>query len=269
VAPTNFTALDFAAAYPPLRHSSRGAALDGKSEYASFGFQPYGWEIQMPQPPHPKISHYGPTIRSDDGLVALVAPPPPPPPLNESTPYFTWQRKRGAVLDVGDQGDQRQFVTYLPTVAWQPTWPDYRHPRWYSPTIGDQGTYRTFLPVIAVWGHEMAPAMYSGPQALRHALGAALARGDEGIVKVYITNSVSAWGGFDYMWIINARSPVNSGRGLAASMSGSESSPVAPFIPPIFNPGVYTVSGQDVRDLFSALNDVRYDYSGKESHRTQ
>src|SRR5258706_2245004 len=95
--------------------SNRYFGIEGKSEFASFTFQPYGWEIQPYQPPHIFIEKKGLILRGIDGIegkfinffpsgweIQPVQPPHPKPEV-----------KAAAILR-GDDGIEFPLIRFFP-----------------------------------------------------------------------------------------------------------------------------------------------------------
>jgi hypothetical protein len=145
---------------------NRAQAAFGVSDFISFFFQPYGWEIASPQPPHPRFERAGAIMPSEPGIEAQFVFTPP------TVIFFTFEQPplmlkhpRYINLDYGDQGTASRFVRFQP-YGWEVPPPLTRYKAFRSPEIGDQGIAQTFQ-VFRAAGWEIQPFQPPHPRPER------------------------------------------------------------------------------------------------------
>lgn len=136
---------------------SRYFGIEGSSDFASFSFLPYGWEIAPPQSPHPRPERGAPVIVSEPGIEAKFVPPPPTVWAWEVAPFQppAFTRKTFAGMIRGQDGTDFPLIRFLP-YGWEvpPFQPPHRAPEWRAATFfrGDDGNqYRLIVPFHEGW----------------------------------------------------------------------------------------------------------------------
>jgi hypothetical protein len=127
--------------------SSRYFGIEGTSDFASFDFQPYGWEIAPFQPSHPRPERSGAIPTGDQGTQArFVFVTPPFTVLGWDIPSFQPPHRapefKAAALLRGDDGIQSQFIRWF-NMGWEIPPYQPQHPRFEragSIMVGHQGT---------------------------------------------------------------------------------------------------------------------------------
>jgi hypothetical protein len=138
--------------------ANRAGAIKGKSEFAIFPqWSNFGWEVQAPQPPHPRPERFGSIVSGDGGNEAPFIPP-----VANLPPYgfeFQWQppnpfttnlgrnNVRFAALVGGDPGIELPKINFFP-FGWEVQPPQPRHPRAEksgSIMVGDSGIEAAYV----------------------------------------------------------------------------------------------------------------------------
>lgn len=171
------------------------AALFGKSSFASFQLQPFGWHVQTWQPPHPRPERAGSIVRGDDGTQAQFVPTQVSVAWGYSPPLIALQ-KRNKIVAIADQGTFQSF-TFQPlgwaVQEWQP--PHAGVEKRGAFLRGDDGTQGT-QNVFVQYGWPIQPWQPPHPRPDR---SGALARGDDGNQGTFVPTphqegwQVQAW----------------------------------------------------------------------------
>lgn len=114
---------------PHLRKqtSTRYFGIEGTSDFATFDFLPYGWELPPFQPPHPRPERGASVVTSEPGIEARFIPAAFVTNAWEIAPPFVRYRRFNDP-DIGDQGTQFPLIRFFP-YGWELPPFQPRHPR--------------------------------------------------------------------------------------------------------------------------------------------
>ena len=182
---------------PHLRPSAshRYYGLEGSVDFASFSFQPYGWEMLPWQPPHPRPERSGAVAAGSVVDAKFVFVPPTFFPWGYEHQMLPWTRLRRDPSWRGDDGAQLPLIQFLPSgwevQPWQPPHP--RPERAGAFMVGHPGMDAVYVfvpPTPAVQGWDVAPAI---SYRVKHERAGAFLRGDDGVQQQMIRFFPSGW----------------------------------------------------------------------------
>ena len=156
-----------------------------------------GWEVQPPQPPHPRPERTASIMFGNAGIEALYifVPPGFMPDGWEVLPALAYHVRfdRGAALMRGHDGTDAAFIRWL-NAGWevQPFQPPHRAPEVKAASFlrGDDGTQAVFIRWYNA-GWEIQP--FQPPHRAPEAKAASWLRGDDGIEALYVLWYNAGW----------------------------------------------------------------------------
>jgi hypothetical protein len=143
---------------PPRRLFERGEAARGTSQFASFPPQLFaGWEVQPPQPPHPRPERAGVFKFYDDGVEAPFIYVPTPPFFG--MPALDLLRKKPADISGGTGfGIPFAFIPWSETPSHNPPHPRPERAGALTPIeTGTEAVFVTVPPPPITWAYEAHP----------------------------------------------------------------------------------------------------------------
>jgi hypothetical protein len=133
-----------------LVYAKATSALRHKTGFSSFAFLPFGWPIQLPQPPHPFFEKRGAIIPKNDGIEAPFVPPPVTITWFDSVlfqPNHPKWEVRGSSVVTKNDGTEFLLINWI-NAGWEIQYRDIRNPKYRSPDTGDQGIEFPFIQFV-------------------------------------------------------------------------------------------------------------------------